>query len=90
MRKKLEGMNYVEVENKGEEGFLYYDSWKENDVDHFMVLPYGYYATNEKMAVKLFQKFADEVISDKPCEFSVNLYAMDDECMKAFHMMPLF
>ena len=24
---------------------------------------------------------------DKPCEFSINLYAMDDECMKAFHMM---
>lgn len=45
LRKKLEGMNYVEVENKGEEGFLYYDSWKEN------------YATNEKMAVKRFQKF---------------------------------
>ena len=69
-----------------EEGFLYCDIWTD-DVMHCVVPVCGYYAENEKTMVRLFQKLAETVVKDIPCDFSVHLYREDSECINAFHMM---
>lgn len=83
----MDGMHLVEVQRKGEPAFLYYGRWQEDDVKHFIVLPFGYYAKSEKMMARLFQKFAEEVVDAGTHEFSINVYADDEECLRALHMM---
>lgn len=68
-------------------GMLYYECWEEEDVMHCHIPEYGYYADSEKTLIRLFQKLTDEVVGDKRCEFSVNLYAHDMESIQTFHMM---
>ena len=87
LKEKLEGMHYVEIENGTQIGFLYYGAWDVDDIHNYIVLPYGYYAEDEKTMVKLFQKWSKEVVKTGKYEFSVNLYAKDTECIRAFHMM---
>lgn len=87
VKERLKGMHYVEVDNNGKKGFLFYGAWEEDDVQHYIVLPYGYYADDEKTMVKLFQKWSQEVVKDGQHEFSLNLYAKDTECIRALHMM---
>lgn len=86
-QENFDGMHYVEVDNNGKKGFLYYGAWEEDDVFHYIVLPYGYYSEDEKTLVKLFQKWSQDVVKKGKYEFSVNLYAKDTESIRAFNMM---
>lgn len=69
-----------------EKGFLYYQSWQD-EITHCRVPAYGFYAEDEKTAVMLFQKLAETVVKETPCDFSVRLYHNDSACINAFHMM---
>ncbi len=69
-----------------EKGFIYYRVWTDENA-HCFVPVYGYYAENEKTTFRLFQKLAEKVVKDRPCDFSVYLYRNDPECINAFHMM---
>ena len=82
----LEGMKLVETENNASEGFLFFREW--DDGHHHVEVPvWGYDAGDRKTAVRLFQRLADEVVKDRTCEFSVNLYSNDAVCIQAFSMM---
>ena len=83
----LSGMQQIAVEYKGCTGVLFYDVYEESGKTFCYVPAYGYYAENEQMMVRLFQRLAEEAVREKPVEFSVNLYANDDECIRALHMM---
>ena len=84
---KLEEMNIIELNSSCVgEGFLYYALWTD-EVTHCFVPVYGYYAENEKTMVRLFQKLADTVVRNCVCDFSINLYSGDTECITALHMM---
>ena len=84
---ELSGMHAVMLNDAcPEEGFLYCDIWTD-EVMHCVVPVYGYYAENEKTMVRLFQKLAESAVKDMPCDFSINLYRDDSECINAFHMM---
>ena len=83
----LSGMHMVMLNDTcPEEGFLYCNILTD-EVVHCTVPVYGYYAENEKTMVRLFQKLAESVVRDMPCDFSVHLYRDDCECINAFHMM---
>ena len=86
IRAELKGLNYFESGEKGKISFLYYGAWEKNGIHHYYVPPFGYYAEDEKAMVRLFQKWSEEA-AEGTCEFSINLYAKDDECIRAFHMM---
>ena len=85
---KLEKMNIVALNSdRMEEGFLHYGLWTD-ELTHCYVPVYGYYAENEKTMVRLFQKLAEIVKGDySVCEFSVNIYSGDTDCLTALHMM---
>ena len=80
----LEGMELIETDDQ--QGFLYYALYTE-DILHCYVPVYGYFAEDEKTMVRLFQKLAENVVKDNPCEFSVHLYSSDHACIMAYHMM---
>lgn len=86
MQTELKGMSFFESREKGQISFLYYGAWEENGVNHYYVPTFGYYAEDEKSMVRLFQKWSGEIV-DGVCEFSVNLYAKDNDCIRGFHMM---
>ena len=84
---KLEEMQLIELNtSNAADGFLYYSIWTD-EVAHCYVPVYGYYAENEKIMTRLFQKLAEAVVSDGVCDFSVNLYSSDVACQTALHMM---
>lgn len=69
------------------QGILYYCCWEEGNTLHCLVPVFGYYADSEKTLVRLFQKLAGDIVTDKKTEFSVHLYAHDFTAINAFHMM---
>ena len=83
---KLNDMECIMIEDNGNVGILYYQQWQEEKC--FCSIPvYGYYAEDEKMMCRLFKELASRVVMDNICEFSVNLYSYDAECIQAYHMM---
>ena len=83
---ELEEMHIIElISSCVGEGFLHYALWTD-EVTHCFVPVYGYYAENEKTMVRLFQKLADTVVRNCVCDFSINLYSGDTECITALHM----
>lgn len=83
----LSGMDVIETVYKGRKGLLYYSLEDEGEKRCCRVPVCGYYAEDEKMMVRLFQMLAEKAVTDKPCDFSVDLYAADSVCVQAFHMM---
>lgn len=82
----LADMKLVEISELQSQGFIFYREW-DDDHHHVSVPVFCYAADDRKTAVKLFQKLADQVVKDKTCDFSVNLYSNDFECVQAFSMM---
>lgn len=83
----LKGLECVRIEEKTDLGVMYYSLREENGLRHCGIPLLGYYAESEKMTVRLFQKLAENVVSDMSCRFSANLYSSDAECIRAFQMM---
>lgn len=82
----LAEMKVIESGSGASQGFLLCREW-DDDRHHVEIPVFGYDADDRKTAVRLFQKLADETVRDQPCDFSVNLYSNDRDCIQAFSMM---
>lgn len=69
------------------QGIMYYGCWEEDNIMHCFVPVCGYYADSETTLVRLFQRLAENIVTDKKTEFSVHLYAHDFVSINAFHLM---
>lgn len=86
LSRQLKDMSFIEIESDNQYGFLYYHHQKD-EAAHIRVPVYGYYAENEKMMVRLFQKLANVVDMNGTNEFSISIYSHDCACMQALHTM---
>lgn len=84
---ELEDLPCIELEHADEHGFLYYHCYEEAGKTFCRIPLCGYFAESEQMMVRLFQALADRVVPPSGCDFSVQLYARDEACIRAFHMM---
>ncbi len=83
----LSGLDYVEIDESGNYGIMYFEYRKNEDRNYCYIPVYGYYSDSEKMTVKLFQKLAKQIACDGSCKFLVHLYSCDTTSIQSFHFM---
>lgn len=81
---KRQHMESVEIEN---EGVLFYRTWEEDDRQVCVIPSWGYYASSEKMLIRLFSRLSEKLLARNSTRFEAHFYAHDAEAQRTFAMM---